>query len=89
VAIESVLPKKGLQLVSRSKSPSGADFVLWSHIFDHPSFLFAWANVYKQGVVTKKLELMEAAGSSSSFFFQNLTHVALLSVDVIHFCVQL
>ena len=50
---------------------------------------FAWAHVPKQGVVTKKLELAEAAGSSSSFFFQNFTNVALLYVDVIHFCVQL
>jgi hypothetical protein len=39
---------------------------------------FAWAHVPKQGVVAKKLELAEAAGFS--FFFQNFTNVALLSM---------
>ena len=43
---------------------------------------FAWAHVPKQGVVAKKLELAETAGFS--FFFQNVTNVAIK-----YFCVQL
>jgi hypothetical protein len=39
---------------------------------------FAWAHVPKQGVVAKKLELAETAGFS--FFFQNVTNTALLSM---------
>jgi hypothetical protein len=39
---------------------------------------FAWAHVPKQGVVAKKLELAETTGLS--FFFQNATNVALLSM---------
>ena len=39
---------------------------------------FAWAHVPKQGVVAKELELAEMVGFS--FFFQNVTNVALLEV---------
>jgi hypothetical protein len=39
---------------------------------------FAWAHVPKQGVVAKQLELAETMGVS--FFFQNVTNVALLSM---------
>jgi len=39
---------------------------------------FAWAHVPKQGVVAKELELAETMGFS--FFFQNVTNVALLSM---------
>jgi hypothetical protein len=41
-------------------------------------FQSPWAHVPKQGVVSKKLELAETTGFS--FFFQNVTNVALLSM---------
>jgi hypothetical protein len=43
-----------------------------------PPLPFAWAHVPKQGVVAKELELAETTGFS--FFFQNVTNVALLSM---------
>jgi len=42
------------------------------------SLPFAWAHVPKKGDVSKKLEL--AATMGFSFFFQNVTNVALLSM---------
>ena len=66
MAIENVLPKKGLQLTSRTKSPSGAGVISWSHVFNRPSLLRGRTCLNK-GLLLRSLSWRRRRASLFSF----------------------